>query len=114
MENIQLTARFKIHDGRLEEFKKVAEECLSVTKEKDKDTLQYDWFFSKDQTECIIRENWIDSNSLLTHLGNLGDLLGKLLEVSDLYPEVYGNPSEELINATAALNPKIYSFYQGL
>jgi hypothetical protein len=39
MNNLQVTARFTIHDGKLEEFKNLAEECLSIVKEKDKDTL---------------------------------------------------------------------------
>jgi len=114
MNNIQVTARLKIYDGKLEEFKKLAAEILSVIKEKDQNTLQYDWFFNEDQTECIVRENYADSDAVLTHMGNLGDLLGKILEVSDLNLELYGNPSEELLNAAAALNPKVYSFYQGL
>ena len=80
MKNLQVTARFKIHDGKLEEFKKLAAECLSVTIEKDQNTLQYDWFFNKDQTECVLREKYTDSNALLAHLGNLGDLFGEILE----------------------------------
>ncbi len=114
MKNIQITARFKIHEGRLEEFKRLATKCISITKEQDQGTLQFDWFFSKEQTECIVRENYVDSDSVLAHMGNLGDLLGKFLELSDFYPELYGNPSEVLLNAAAAFKPKIYSFYKGL
>lgn len=114
MNSLQISARWKIHSGKLEEFKKLADECLSIVKEKDQDTLQYDWFFSEDQTECVLREKYPDSNALLAHLGNIGDLFGKFLEVADLYVEIYGEPSEELLNTTAGLNIKVYSFYQGL
>jgi len=114
MNQLQLTARLKIHDGKLDEFKQLAEQFLVSVKEKDQDTLQYDWFFSKDQTECVVRERYTDSNAIFSHLANLGDLFGKILQVSDFSVEVFGEPSQELINATTDLKPKIYSFYQGL
>lgn len=114
MNNIQVRASFKINDGKFEEFKKLAALCLVSVKEKDRDTLQYDWFLSEDQTECVIREKYTDSNAVLTHVGNLGGLLGELLEVSELKLEVFGNASEELVGATAGLKPRFYSFFQGI
>lgn len=114
MNQLQVTARLKIHEGKLSAFKELAAQCMSSTKEKDKHTLQYDSFINKEQTECVVRERYVDSNAILAHIANLGDLFGKILQVSDFSVEVYGEPSQELINATTALNPKIYSFYQGL
>ena len=114
MNRLQIAARWKIHEGQLIEYKKRAEQCLSIVKAKDKDTLVFDWYFNEDQTECVIIETYPDSNALLVHLGNLGDLFGKLLEVADFEAEVYGSPSEELQKATAGLKIKVYSFYQGL
>lgn len=116
MKKIQLTAKFKIHQGKVDEFKKIASDCVStVTKnEKGKGALQYDWFFSPDETDCVVRETYTDSNAVLAHMGNVGELLGQLLAMSDFELEVFGNPSEELQKAAAGLNPKVYSFYQGL
>ncbi len=114
MTTLQLTARFVIHDGKLDEFKKVAKACMLSTKEKDTGTLQYDWYFNSDETECRVRETYVDSDAILAHIGNLGPLLGDLLAVSDFYPELYGAPSEALVNATAALKPKIYAHFQSL
>ena len=114
MSNIQVRASFKIYDGKYEEFIKLAALCLASVKEKDSDTLQYDWFFSENQKECVIREKYTDSTAVLTHVGNLGGLLGELLEVSDMQLEVFGNASKELVTATAGLKPKFYSFFQGI
>ena len=113
MQNLQITSRWRIHDGKIDEFKKEAERCLSITKEKDKDTLVFNWFFNEDQTECVVIETYPDSNALLVHISNLGELFGKLLQVADFDAEIYGSPSEELLNATLGLNKKVYSFYQG-
>jgi quinol monooxygenase YgiN len=114
MSQLQVTARLKIKEGKLNEFKELAVQCLASTKEKDPGTLQYDWFFSEDQLECVVREIYADSNSVFAHLANLGDLFGKILQTADMSLEVYGEPSEELRKATEGMNPTIYPFYQGL
>ena len=115
MGNLQLTARFLIHEGKVEEFKGIAIQCMNIVKEKEKDTtLQYDWYFNKSGNECVVRETYSDSNGLLIHIGNIGEFIGKFLEISDFYPEIYGSPSEELMNAVGGMNPKLYSFYQGI
>ena len=114
MKEIQVTARLKIHKGKFEEFKEWAKDCLTSTKEKDTGTLQYDWFLNTDQTECVVRETYADSNAVLSHVGYLGEIFGRVQEIGDLFIEVYGNPSEELIAATAELDIVTYSFFQGL
>ena len=114
MNNLQITARYQIHNGKLAEFKKIAEECHSIVKTKDKDTLQYDWYFDESQTECVLRETYPDSNALLTHLKNIGKLGGKIVALSDFSAEIYGQPSEELLQAISGLNIKVYTFFQGI
>jgi quinol monooxygenase YgiN len=114
MKKIQITAKFKIHSDKVESFKKIAAECVARVKRNEKDALQYDWFINPEQTEIVVRETYTDSNAVLAHMGNIGALLGQLLAMSDFELEVYGNLSEELKNAAAGLNPKVYSFYQGL
>ena len=112
MSSLQVTARFTIQEGKLPEFKVLAARCMASVREKDSGTLQYDWFLSEDESECIVRETYRDSAALLEHLGNVGEILGALLGVADFDLEVYGSPSEELIAATAAMTPKIYSTFQ--
>jgi quinol monooxygenase YgiN len=114
MKKIQITAKFKIHTGKAEEFKKIAAQCITSVKANEPGALQYDWFFNMGETECVVRETYKDSNEVLVHMGNIGALLGQLLTMSDFDLEVYGNLSEELKKAAAGLNPKVYFFYQGL
>jgi quinol monooxygenase YgiN len=114
MNDLQVTARLKIHEGKLNEFKNLAAQCLIAVKERESGALQYDWFFNDDNTEYVVRERYVDSSAVFAHLGNIGELLGKLMLVADMSLEVFGNPSQELRAAIAAMSPKIYSFYQGL
>ena len=111
---LQFTARFKIHDGKLDDFRTLAAECLRMVQEKDKGTIQYEWFFNKDQTECVVLERYQDSDAVLQHSTNLHEPLGALSSVSDLSGEVYGSPSPELLKAAEGMDIVIYTYFQGL
>lgn len=114
MKNLQVRAGFKIHTGKIDAFKELAQSCMAAVKEKDMDTLQYDWFFNEDETECIVREQYTDSNAVLAHVGNLGELFGQILAVSDFSLEIFGDPTPELLEAVAPFNPQVRHFMQGL
>lgn len=116
MKKIQITAKFKIHSGKVEEFKKIADNAIAIVteKEKGKTCLQYDWFFNSDETECVVRETYEDSNAVMNHMGNVGDSLGQLLGLSDFSAEIYGPISDEVKNAVAPFNPAVYSYYRSL
>lgn len=116
MKKIQITAKFKIHEEKTDEFKNIAKQCIDKVNEneKGKGAIQYDWFFSPDEKECVVRETYINSGAVMAHMGNVGELLGQLLGMSDFELEIYGDPSEELKQAGAALNPKVYSFFNGI
>ena len=112
MSAIQLTARGAIHEGKLEEFKLLAAQCMRTVREQDSGTLQYDWFLNKAQTECVVRETYRDSEAVLEHIANLGTTLGAILKLGDWTFEVFGSPSPALVEASAGLSPKIYSPFQ--
>jgi len=61
MDAIQVTARLTIHEGKLEQFKELAAQCMRSARERDSGTLQYDWFFNDSYTECVVRETYKDS-----------------------------------------------------
>lgn len=114
MNALQVTARLTIHEGKLEQFKELAAQCMRSVHERDVGTLQYDWFFNDDQTECVVRETYKDSGAVLEHIANLGDTMRALLGVCSMHLEVYGSPSPELVKAAAALAPKIYTPFQSI
>jgi len=114
MSNLQSNARFTIHTGKLKEFKALAAQAMSIVNEKEKTTtLQYDWFFNDEASECIVVERFADSNAVFTHMGNVGELLGKVLAISDLSLAVYGDPSPELRKMVTDMNGKLYAPYNG-
>ena len=116
---LQVSARMKIREGKLEGFKRQAAICISQVKEKDPGTLQYDWFLNSNKTECEIREAYESSEALLAHSANLREALRILFEqfATDHSVVIYGDPSPELMQKAATMGGvgvDVYSFLQGL
>ena len=64
---LELGAHMTVRPGQLEGFKKQAAECIRITKEKDTQTLRYDWFLSLDGTQCEVREAYTGPDGLIEH-----------------------------------------------
>lgn len=107
-------ARLRIHPGKLEEFKRLAAECMASTRTRDRGTLQYDWFLGDDEAECVVHERYRDSASLLEHTANLGGTLRALVETCSVSGEVYGTPTPELRKALERSGVRIFLPYQSL
>lgn len=114
MNEIQGISRLKIHDGKLEEFKHVASQCMQVVLAKDTGTLQFELYFNEDQSECIVLERYRDATSLLAHQNNIGGLMGALLKTCTGSGEVCGAATPELAKALDGSPVRLFSPYQAL
>ena len=85
-------ARFKFHEGKLDEFKRLSAQAMEIVRTKEPGTLQYDTYINNDQTECVIIERYRDSEAAMEHTANLADLSAEVLEtVSVVHGEIWGN-----------------------
>lgn len=91
-----------IHDGRLDEFKRLAAQCVEIVRTKDTGTLEYDLFLNADGTECFVRERYRDSAAGLEHMTNIGVMMKPMSEVCTITGEVCGTPSTDLARADRA------------
>jgi quinol monooxygenase YgiN len=109
MHEIQVSAKFaRIPREHLAAFKLVAAEAHAVAN-LEAGTLQYDWFFNDDETVCVVRETYQDSNALLAHMTNASGVFARLVKVAGgCELEVFGPRSTELIEASATLRPTAY------
>ena len=109
-------ARFKIHEGKLDEFLRLSAEAMEIVRAKEPGTLQYDSYFNDDRTECVIVERYRDSDAAMEHAANLGDLSAKVLEtVTVVHGEVLGEPSPELRAKLAGMEvPQLFTPYSSL
>jgi hypothetical protein len=111
---LQVTATFpRIASDNLSEFKGMVDEALRHVAD-EPGVLQYDWFSNDDQTKWVARESYADSDAVLTHLGLVGHLLGRMTELGGgVQIELFGSPSKALVEALEAVQPAIYSYFQG-
>jgi quinol monooxygenase YgiN len=105
----EVIARLKVRDGELEGFKRQAAEVMREARENDTKTLRYDWFLSADETQCEVREDYIDSDGLLDHSDHVGEARAKLFHefAYDHDMTIYGEPSPKLLAAFEAMGDHV-------
>src|SRR5207245_1246476 len=54
-------ARFKFHEGKVEEYKRLSTEAMEIVRTKDSETLQFDTYLNDDESECMVIERYRDS-----------------------------------------------------
>jgi quinol monooxygenase YgiN len=94
-------ARFKFHEGKVDEYKRLNSKAMEIARAKDTGTLQYEVFFSEDQSEAVVIERYRSSQALIEHSEHLGDLSAAILATADVEGEVLGEASEELKKSLA-------------
>ena len=103
---VTLHPYFKVHPGKLEDFKKGFPVFADLTKKEPKN-LFYEFSVNGDEVFC--REGYSDAEGLLHHLQNIGAVLAHGLEIADLVRvEVHGPGAEldKLREPLAHLNPE--------
>jgi quinol monooxygenase YgiN len=101
---IQGVARFTFHEGKLEEFKRLAAQSMEIVRTQDTGTLQYEIYFNDDESECIVLERYRDSEALIEHAAHLGDLMEAVFATGSVSTDLLGEPSAAL-RATMADGP---------
>jgi len=101
----EVTARLKVREGELEGFKRQAAEMMRLTSELDTKTVRYDWFLSDDETECEVREAYVDADALIEHAQHIAETRNKLFRdfADDHAITFYAEPSPALAKAMEAM-----------
>lgn len=109
-------ARFRIHEGKLDEYKRLSAQAMEIVRTKEPGTLQYDTYFNDDQSECVIIERYRDSEAAIEHAANLADISAAVLGmVSVVHGEVLGEPSAELRARLADSEvPQLFTPYESM
>jgi quinol monooxygenase YgiN len=111
---LQGIARFEFHEGKLEEFKRLAAQCMEIVRTKDTGTLQYDIYINHDQSQCIVHERYRDSDALIEHAAHLGDLNNAVLATGFVSGVLLGEPSAELRAMMADSEVRLFTPYQSM
>jgi len=114
MDEIHIYTTFpNIPPENLEKFKELVSQAVAIASA-DETTLRYDYFLSDDGTKCVSPHSHVNSDALLAHIGKIGELLGPMVELGGgVEVVVLGNPSAELLEATAAFEATVYGHLDG-
>src|SRR4051812_11904453 len=80
MGHLETIARLKIRPGQVEGFKAQAAELIRLTREKDTQTLRYDWFLKEDGAECEVHEAYVSAEGLVEHNTHIMEARALLFE----------------------------------
>ncbi|QTN32379.1 hypothetical protein HZ994_08570 [Akkermansiaceae bacterium] len=111
---VSLHPYFKIREGNLAAFTALMPAFVAKTATEPA-CLYYD--FSRHGDMAFCREAYVGAEGVLAHLGNVGELLAKFLELADLARlEVHGPAAEieKLRGPLADLKPEFYIRETGL
>ncbi len=111
---LQGIARFKFHEGKLEEFKRLSARAMEIAQTKDTGTLRYEIYFNDDQSECIVLERYMDSEALIEHSAHLGELAEAILATGLVTSACLGEPSAELRALLAGSPVQLFTPYLSL
>lgn len=118
MGHLELHAHLRIRPGQLEGFKAQAAEIMRLTREKDTQTIRYDWFINEDGTECEVHEAYLSGQGLIEHNTHVMNARAVLFEkyAYDHRMTAFGEVSQELreLANKHAGGIAVYSFVQGL
>ena len=116
MEQIHFRAEFPIEEGKIEEYKKLVQDMSRLVEANEPDTINYQFYFNKDETKCIVNETYTNSEAVLAHFTGIASqtILPKIFKVSRISRfDVYGNPSKELQKVLAGFGPQTYNLFVG-
>lgn len=110
---VTIVPYFKVHAGKLDEFKAGCVKFVEKTSPEPK-CLFYGFSFDGDEAHC--REGYADAEGALAHLDSVGAMLQEALKISDLTRlEIHG-PEEEIAKMReplAGLNPQFFTLDYG-
>ena len=118
MSHLEVIARLKIRPGQLDGFKAQAAEILRLARERDTQTLRYDWFINEDGTGCEVHEIYASEQGLMEHNAHIMEARALMFQeyAHDHRMSAYGEISQQLINLAQqhAGGITAFSFLQGL
>lgn len=82
MSHLELHAQLKIRPGQLEAFTAQAAEIVRLAREKDTQTLRFDWFISEDGARCEVHETYESEAAFFEHTQHIMEARAKLFSDS--------------------------------
>ena len=103
----------RIDTTQITDFKVLMVEMVAAAK-LESGTLVYEWYFSEDNSRCIINERYRDSNALLAHMRASGRFSERFLAAAKITRlRILGDPDAAVRAALVGLNTEYLSLGEG-
>jgi quinol monooxygenase YgiN len=106
--------RFRFHEGKLEEFKRLSAQVMGMVRTMDTGTMQYSIYLNDDQSECIVVERYKDSAALMDHAGHVGHLMDAIFATGWVSSELLGDPNGEIRAQLAGGSVRLFTPFLSL
>jgi quinol monooxygenase YgiN len=114
-DRVFIHTEFSITAGKVDEFKKIAQELLEVVKEKEPNTLRYQWYFNKDQIKSYLVEEYPNAAAVRVHVIHVGIVIPKLLKISKISSStVLGKLNIVAQEALTLVGAQHFGYWNGL
>jgi quinol monooxygenase YgiN len=113
---IRLSVSLTPHEGKAEEFKRIAEAMTEGTNA-EPGTLGYEWFASADGKRFRLVETYVDAAAVEAHFAGraVQELVPQLGAVSSVDGfEIYGDPGPKVAALAGGLGAVIYRYWLGI
>ena len=107
-------ARVTFHEGKVEEFKRLTAQLMEIARTKDTGTLVYEVYLNDDESEGIVLERYRDSEALIEHGANQGDLAAAIFATGTFVGEVLGTPNAELKANLADAPVRVFTPFESM
>jgi len=113
MEN-QYIIEWEIKSEALANFKELAKEAIKLVLTNEPQMKGYQWYFNDEEDKCYTAEWHSSSDSMLSHLKNVNEILPKFLDCASISRfEVFGNLNTEALKAVQGMGAKVFRYYDG-
>ena len=102
-------ARFRFHDGKVAEYKRLSAEAMEIVRAREPGTLEYSVYLNADETAAVVIERFRDEDALIEHGRNMAEISEKVLRTGTVEGELLGDVSHEMqANVESGEQPKLY------
>jgi quinol monooxygenase YgiN len=112
---VYVLTEFTITPGKVDEFKKIAQEFLNVVKEREPHTLRYQCYFNKDQNKSYVVEEYPNTEAVRVHILHVAIPIRKLLKVSTITKStVLGDLNPVTRETLSIIGAENFTYWNGL
>jgi quinol monooxygenase YgiN len=111
---LQGISRIRLHEGKLEEFKRLSDRFMEVVRTEDTGTLQFAIYFNDDESECIVLERYRDLEALLEHGAHIGELAQEIFTAGSVTSVCLGEASAVLSEQLAGSAVQLFTPFLSL